>query len=832
MVLGKQPSSHAATDWLRSTSLGLAVMLTFAIDAATARAQDEPQPPPTQAAAAIAPAEPPETPDAPAAPAVSDSPLQAAQSQAGEQVAHDAAAQAQEAPAEPMIRLNFPQDLELETFVEYVSRRLDINILYDQEVARRRVTLRSPAEIPESSLLGVLESALKMRGLALVDAEQPGWKKIVAVSDLLEVAVPDGPQTRPTQAVTGIFRLQHASTATVAAVIRPFLSKPGGNSLELAPQRLLVVTDFAANMPRVEAMILLADQPGPPVTVRFIPVAHLEAGQLAQAVTRLISAKARAAGDATLASAIDVSHDPRTNQLVIIATADRLEEAAAIAASLDVDLGLQTRVYRFETVAPDRVERLVRELIDPVDAARLYRSAVDAQAGLLVVTTIQAIHERVAALQAGLDAPSDQALSPVRFYKLKHTSASAVLATIRTLEGSAGFTALRLEDGEGRAAEQGAAMGSAQSPEAAAERAATAGVAAAAGVAGGPPPPPETVLDGRMYSSPITAALSAEELDRVGALQQAVQTTQATVTSDPNTNSIIVIAQPAVQRIYEQLIDLLDRRRPQVLIEATIVTLDTSGDFSLGVEISGGDPSGDPKVLTFSSFGLSEVDPDTGRLSLSPGLGFNGAVLSSDIADIIIRALSASGRAKVISAPKVLVNDNATGTLTSVSESPFTSINQFDAGSSTSFGGYATAGTTITLAPRISEGDYLHLNYAIELSSFAGDGGNGIPPPRQTNGIRSDVAVPNGHTVIVGGLNRRDSSETITRVPLLGDIPLLEYLFSSRTLKDSEATLFVFLRPVILRDEQFEDLRYLSYVDRQAADLPAAYPSSHPLAVY
>src|SRR6185503_542429 len=70
------------------------------------------------------------------------------------------------------------------------------------------------------------------------------------------------------------------------------------------------------------------------------------------------------------------------------------------------------------------------------------------------------------------------------------------------------------------------------------------------------------------------------------AVREAIRTRQARITADPNTNTIIVVAPPGVQALYEQLIRQLDKRRPQVLIECTVVTIDTSGNFQLGVEFS------------------------------------------------------------------------------------------------------------------------------------------------------------------------------------------------------------------------------------------------------
>jgi general secretion pathway protein D len=283
------------------------------------------------------------------------------------------------------------------------------------------------------------------------------------------------------------------------------------------------------------------------------------------------------------------------------------------------------------------------------------------------------------------------------------------------------------------------------------------------------------------------------------------------------------------------LIRQLDKRRPQVLIECTVVTLDTTGNFALGVEIGRKSGTEDNQVITFSQFGLSEADPATGRLTLIPGVGFNGALVSTDIADVIVRAMEGSSRARVSSAPRILVNDNNTGTLTSVTEFPYASVNASDTVATTSFGDYSKAGTEITVRPHISEADYLQLEYSVSLSSFTGDpitqGGTLLPPPRKSDAIESQVTIPDGSTIIVGGLNTSNAIETIDRIPLLGRIPIVEYFFSSRSTSDATGTLFVFIRPVILRDDKFADLKFLSERDTRAAELPGDYPDSEPLAV-
>ncbi len=719
------------------------------------------------------------------------------------------------------ITLNLGDEIELKTLIDYVSLRLKINILYDEQIARKKITIKAPRKVTNESLRGLLESALKMKGLALVDAEEPGWKKVVAVSDLVPIAKPQGDEAaKPTQAVTRIFTLAHVNPKAADQIVKPFLSDKAANTLVVANSPILIVTDYASNMQRLADLIQLADRPGPKIEMRFIAARHVPASQLAQETSQLITSRKRlaapvpgsgggGASGSTGADKVDLTHNERTNQVIVLGTARAIEEAAAIIESLDVALDLETKIYQFTAASPERIDRITKELIGEQDAKRLYRSVVDREAHMLIVTTTPGIHAKVAKLRQDLDVPLAETQSPVRFYKLMHSKAADVLATIQRIEGGQRLADIDVTGIGGQGL-------------------------------------PNTVVNQRNYDQYTPPAnlrpdpaieergsVKATTSEDLRPVTETLQTERARVTADTNTNSIIVVADPETQRVYQRLIEMLDRRRPQVLLECVIVSLDTSGGYSLGVEVlRQGDVDDKGRYLVFSNFGLSEVDADAGSLTLTPGIGFNGSIISADIADIVIKALKSSGRTKVLSAPRLLINDNATGTLEAVNEAPVGDRTENNSGSNTfGFQGFVEAGTTVTLTPHIAEGDHLQLEYAISINSFGEGGGDGLAPPRSTNALQSEVTIPDGHTIIVGGLNRVDSTETIRRIPILGELPVIEYLFSDRSTTDSESSLFVFIRPIILRDDRFRDLKYLSSQDLERAELPADYPASDPIAM-
>lgn len=727
------------------------------------------------------------------------------------------------------IQLNFPENVDLKVFIQYVSERLGLNILYDEQTVNQKITIKAPSPIPKDSLLGLLQSVLQAKGLMLVDAEQPEWKRIVQSSALSATARPTTrplslPSTSQPVAVTQVFTLSRADPAKAEQVIKPFLTQPGGSSIALPDLHLLIITDYSTNVLRLSELVRLVDQPQRPVETRFITPRNGDAQDLSQQVSALLAARGRAEGSTT-PSPVEITVEPRTNQVVLIGTEEAVKAATELLQSIDVPLGVTTRTYQFQYVSPDRIDRLVKELIGANEVKRVYSSTVDTESNLLIATTTDAIHQRIANLKQQLDvAGTTQERSPIRFYKLDNTTATDVLQTIQAIEGDEGTPSVNVEGLGGSSSNSSSysSIGNASQIQLA-------------------PPPLSTGTIGQSIGGTGPTSMPSS----YG--RETVRSKDATITADPNTNTIIVVAKPEAQHIYEELIQTLDKRRPQVLIECTIVTLDTSKNFSFGVEISGRGGGGNTDIVNFSSFGLSTVGTGTGsspspstgtgsnsnlgQLTLNPGIGFNGTLIQSDIAQVVIRALLSTGRAEVVSAPKLLVNDNTTGELSSVQEDPFTSVNASNTIATTSFAGYASAGTTISVTPHISDADFLQLEYTIALNSFTGDASSAsTPPPRQTNQLQSKVTIPDGSTIIVGGLNRKNYSHTVDAVPLLGQIPVLGSLFSNRSDTSSTSTLFVFIRPVVLRDDKFADLKFFSERSAQAAKLQPDYPKSEPIA--
>ncbi|MFN3166635.1 MAG: secretin N-terminal domain-containing protein [Phycisphaeraceae bacterium] len=711
-----------------------------------------------------------------------------------------------QAADEQMIRLSLPENVPLKTLTDFVGARLKLNIVYDQALASPHVTLKTPNEMPASALRDLLENMLKINGMVLV--EQPGVPGLLRVTTAEALGQVAGapldagaplPEGGGAQVVSKMYKLEHIGPDRAAKTLEGFVSK-GASVLKLPRHDMIIVTDYKSNLERLERMLALADQPGLKIEVRFVEVQHLSAQKLVTQVEALIGAQASIRGEAKAEGASVrqvVLADARTNQVIIAARPEEVAQIEQIIASLDVSLGLVTKVYRLNVVKPDHVDEVAVELIGEDKASRLYKSVTDEETGLFAVTTTPEIHEQLQALIETMDKPVPEAQSPIRFYKLQNASALTVAETLNGIGGEGGLKAVTIDG-----------IGSGSLADYKTEDLSTPGPSGSR--TGGPASDNGPLAGGAL---PDTRVLAYEPM-----------------------NTVIVVAPPSLQPIYENLIKRLDERRPQVLIEATVVALDTTDEFSLGVEFSKTDSSDGGTLLNFSQFGLSTADPSTGALTLNPGVGFNGALLSADIAEIVIQALQRDTNSRVLTRPSVLVNDNAEGKLQSLDSEPYESVNANTQVATTTYAGDLEAGTDIVVKPSISDGDFLKLDYEINISSFVGErtvtsGGGTLPPARTENNIKSSVTIPDGHTIVVGGLTREIDSETIQRIPLLGQIPIVEYAFSQRNTTKRQITVFVFLRPVILRDDKFADLKLLSGGAAGHAKLPADFPTSLPIEV-
>lgn len=300
------------------------------------------------------------------------------------------------------------------------------------------------------------------------------------------------------------------------------------------------------------------------------------------------------------------------------------------------------------------------------------------------------------------------------------------------------------------------------------------------------------------------------------------------VLADKANNQVLVKAPQRQQTQFAALIERIDLRRPQVYINAKIVAVTASDDFQLAFETQFTNLFGEGLDIN-TAFGLSTLNSITSAKTVATGLtGLTAAVVKSNYVPIIIHALETTTDTRILSSPSLMVNDNEKAKIERVDQQPTTTSNQGTATTTTSFAGYEDAGTDLEITPRIS-GNLVTLEIVSNLSAFEGTGSNGIPPARNKASIDNKaVTVPSDMTVVIGGITLSNRTDTVKKLPLLGDIPLLGYLFRSTEKNSRKTVLYIFITPRIVQDPNFEDLRLLTtgpQVETEVApDLPKLKP--------
>ena len=286
---------------------------------------------------------------------------------------------------------------------------------------------------------------------------------------------------------------------------------------------------------------------------------------------------------------------------------------------------------------------------------------------------------------------------------------------------------------------------------------------------------------------------------------------KASIHADEELNALVVRAEPSVLKEIDEIIHELDVRRAQVLIESAIVEVTGDVTDSLGFQWAVGDTDNPVAGTNFGNAGQSLSSIASGIAGGTPSLG-NGLTLGGfketngqvDFG-VIIQALESQSNTNLLSTPSIMTLDNQeaeiivgqnvpfrTGSTTSSSNSnPFTTIKRED------------IGVTLKIKPHIHEGNELRLEVEVSSESVATTTVEGqadlITNKRK---LKTMILAADQETIVLGGLISDDIIETESKVPLLGDIPILGWLFKSKSTQHVKRNLMVFLRPTVVLDKQ------------------------------
>lgn len=278
----------------------------------------------------------------------------------------------------------------------------------------------------------------------------------------------------------------------------------------------------------------------------------------------------------------------------------------------------------------------------------------------------------------------------------------------------------------------------------------------------------------------------------VGSRYTPGQAWQALIETDAETKSIIVVGDDDANERIKEIIQSLDKPVPQVLIKVVFVEVTHNNDVDLGFEGS---------IRTKRSGAGENLKSAFGVASQTTGGFFS--ILEKDL-DVTLRALSEIGKMEVLSRPSIMTRNSQEATITVGQKVPMIQNSRItDQGQTINTVTYESIGIILVVTPYITSDGLVEMTVAPEISALTGDT---VPisdtinaPVYALRSASTQVVVPDGITVVIGGLMQDNNTESVKKIPGLGDIPLLGAAFR-RTVKSKEKTeLLIFLTPHVVQ---------------------------------
>ncbi|SOE34242.1 type II secretion system secretin GspD [Delftia acidovorans] len=528
-----------------------------------------------------------------------------------------------------------------------------------------------------------------------------------------------------------------------------------------------------------------------------------------------------------------INVNPGNNSLVITDYADNLQRISRIVATMDVSNATDVEIIPLRHAVATDMVALVSRLIEggtaspggltvtagganiPGQSDNAFKTSLMAEPrsnSIVLRAANPARLAQVRSLIARLDQPAmngggDQ--GNIHVVYLKNADAVALAATLRAAIGAQATAAGTAsgQPGAGGTTPQGGGMSSIPTSQPVVSRDSSGTASMGMGSSSG------------LGSSGGGGALGVAQQPSTGGMVQA----------DPSTNSLIITAPPPIYRQMRAVIDKLDGRRAQVLIESLIVELKDNRLAQFGVQWQAilsnngkvlGSIGNNSSVAGANILSLLNAFNKDGSINTSTGgitgdtvssmrgtnLGFTQSVNGNTTLGFLANFLQNSGDANILSTPNLMTLDNeeariivgqnvpmVTGSYASNSTggtvNPFTTVERKD------------VGLMLRVRPQINENGTVKLAVFQEVSSVdesTRKDTNGLTTNKRS--IESNVLVEDGNIIVLGGLIDDNYSQAEDRIPLLGDIPVVGNLFRNTNRKRNKTNLMVFLRPVVMRD--------------------------------
>jgi general secretion pathway protein D len=562
--------------------------------------------------------------------------------------------------------------------------------------------------------------------------------------------------------VTQIINLENVSVKDISSVVKDLLSG-NGRVIAYSPTNTLIITDAAVNIRRVYGIINELDVASPKSTIEIVILQYAEAAEVETILEEMYSVEGSSSSGESDAQSAAARRRAQRNSRRNSRSKDKTTTSEASATNVGEGS------YISKIISDERTNSLI------------------IQAN---TEAMESIMDLVAKLDVDVD-PSSR--SQIHVIYLEHAKAEDVAQVLSNLANSSSSSSSSSRTG--RSSQQRG-----RDSRGAVARPGTAGAADETGSSGA-----------------------------VAAFDSGMR-----VASDENTNSLVIIASPEDFRIIKQVIDKLDIRRKQVFVEVVILEMasEDTFDFGLGYHTGAMGDDGNYSVysaqLNGSSMGLT-TDALSGlamgvfgqSMSLSVGDGAGGTYdLSVPVFGVALNALQGNSSVNIISTPNVLTTDNEEAKFVVGRNIPFPVSTGRDSNNNpiVSYQREDVA-TTLKVTPQINESNFVTLEVYQEVQEIEEDSQgldvNSAGFITSKRSAETTVVVRDNQTVVLGGLIGNTDTEVESKIPLLGDLPLIGALFRGRRTVSRKTNLLIFLTPhVIDGPEDLEEVYRVKVAQR------------------
>jgi type II secretory pathway component GspD/PulD (secretin) len=759
-----------------------------------------------------------------------------------------------EAEKEIELTLTLPEKVEITALLEMVGKLLGLNYIYDEKLIKGDIMLKiHGGTVKVKNAYALLEQALKFKGFVMT--RRGRLVTIVPQAQALDYdpTLRTSPQDiQPGDViVTSIFRLKHVDTASAEALLK---SMKLGTIINAIPETgTLIVTGYAYRMGRIEKLLKMIDVRGKPrkfqsrqlqhtAVTDVLPKIQTLADQLGTVSVSISVSKTAAAatpakkpqtaaerraaqrrpqtpaksttttkkGGAVAKQAVYLDADERTNRILMIGLAEDIDLVNELIDALDVekpDLRV-IKEYEIQHVDPTQIIDTLGELgvitatsrrsttqrrttpttskspaagtarrTTPTSTSRGGSSAPGEEeepqisvlpaTNSLLINALPAQHAMIALVIAHVDRELDETTLPYVVYPLENQDPQELADVLSKLI----------------------------------EKTVKAKAAVAA-------------KDAKVQTRPTAASTSTSKLQD-----------EITIVADAKTYSLVVYASKKNQQWIGTLIKNLDEYRPQVLLDVTLVEITKTDDFNYDLGIISSIPdltntsgltstilnnTGDA-IFTSSDIleKLLEEPRDRRRfIDMQADSGKFTGFYGDKKVQALLTAMQTKRYGRILAKPKILVDDNQEGNIetktTTYIERTTTNIQQTQSGDPITtedqkFEPY-DASIQLGIKPHISKGENLRLEITLMRSDFVDFDKNSLKPPNKAaTDVKTVVTVPDGSTIILGGMEKVNQAKGGDKVPILGDIPLIGGLFRSTSNTSAQSKLYIFIKAHILR---------------------------------